>query len=118
MGISGNKYQSRGFFPIMRPPEDSTRIIPPHIHPLRAHAVEGFRLTGLDSAHASFAWDSIPPSDWGQVGVNVNAYQVNYAPYGQEYDEADTVIVTGTLQSAQQTPVRHPRHDGVGRLEP
>ena len=94
MGISGNKYQSRGFFPIMRPPEDSTRIIPPHIHPLRAHAVEGFRLTGLDSAHASFAWDSIPPSDWGQVGVNVNAYQVNYAPYGQEYDEADTVIVT------------------------
>ena len=87
-----NKYQSRGFFPIMRPPEDSTRIIPPHIHPLRAHAVEGFRLTGLDSAHASFAWDSIPPSDWGQVGVNVNAYQVNYAPYGQEYDEADTVI--------------------------
>ena len=87
------KYQSRGFFPIMNPPEDSSRIHPRHEHPLRAGAVEGFRLTGLDSAHASFAWDSIPRSDWGLVGVNVDAYQVNYAPYMQEYAEADTVVV-------------------------
>ena len=85
------KYQSYGFFPIMNPPADSSRIHPRHVHPLRAGAVEGLRLTELDSAHASFAWDTIPPSDWGFVGVNVDAYQVNYAPYMQEYAEADTV---------------------------
>ena len=90
--IQGSKYFSRSFFPIIRPPEDSTRIHPRHEHPLRAGAVEGLRLMELDSAHASFSWNTIPPSDWGPVGVNVNAYQVNYAPYGQDYDEADTVI--------------------------
>ena len=85
------KYYARGFYPILKPIEDSARLIHSHEHPLRAGAVEGLRLTELDSAHASFAWDSIPPSDWGLVGVNVDAYQVNYAPYMQEYDEADTV---------------------------
>ena len=88
------KYIAWGFFPILKPIEDSARLIPPHIHPLRAAAVEGFHLTEVDSAHVSFAWDTIPPSDWGPVGVNVNAYQVNYAPYGQDYAETDTVIST------------------------
>lgn len=54
--------------------------------------MEGFRLTGLDMTQATFAWDTIPPSEWGPVGVNVDAYEVNYAPYMQEYRESDTVI--------------------------
>ena len=87
-----NKYSSYGFFPIIRPPEDSTRIFAPHEQPLRAGAVEGFRLTGLDTAMAEFAWDTVPASDWGPVGVNAIAYEVNYAPYMEEYDEADTVM--------------------------
>ena len=88
------KYLCYGFFPIVRPPEDSSRIFPRHELPLRPGAVSGFHLTGLDSAHASFMWDTMQPSDWGPVGVNVNAYQVNYAPYMQEYDEGDTITVT------------------------
>ena len=91
------KYLARGFFPIIRPPEDSARIHPPHDHdhPLRAEAVPNFRLTELDSAHASFVWDTLPSSEWGPLGVNVDAYQVNYAPYMQEYAEGDTLLTAG-----------------------
>ena len=89
------KYRAHGFSPIIQPPTDRTRILHPHDHPLRAEAVRNFRLTELDSAHASFAWDTFPPSDWGPVGVNVNAYQVNYAPYMQEYAEGDTLVTAG-----------------------
>jgi len=86
------KYSCGSFFPIVRPPVDSSRVNLPHLHPLRAHAVQNFRLTELDSAHAAFAWDLLPPSDWGPViGVNADRYQINYAPYMQEYDEADTL---------------------------
>ena len=93
------KYRAHGFSPIIQPPTDSARIFPPHDHPLRAEGVHNFRLTELDSAHASFAWDTFPPSDWGPVGVNVNAYQVNYAPYMQEYDEGDTLVRMATSDS-------------------
>ena len=95
--LSGFKYLSRPFFPIIRPPEDSSRIHPRHEHPLRPSAVAGFHPTEIDTAHVSFAWDTIPASDWGPVGVNVNAYQVNYAPYGEAY--ADTDMVTTALDS-------------------
>ncbi len=88
------KYVSFAIFPIVRPPEDSTRINLPHRHPLRPQAVQNFRLTELDSVHAVFAWDTMEPSDWGPViGINANRYQINYAPYTQEYDEADTLGV-------------------------
>ena len=93
------KYMAHGFSPIIQPPTDSARIFPPHDHPLRAEGVHNFRLTELDSAHAVFAWDTFPPSDWGPVGVNVNAYQVNYAPYMQEYDEGDTLVRMATSDS-------------------
>ena len=89
------KYMAHGFSPIIFPPEDSTRIFPRHDHPLRAEGVENFRVEELDSAHAIFAWDTFPPSDWGPIGVNVTAYQVNYAPYMQEYVETDTLESTG-----------------------
>ena len=89
-----NKYHAWGFFPIVRPPKDSAQIFPPHVHPLKAEAVENFRLTGLDSVHATFSWDTFPPSDWGSVGVNVVAYEVNWAPYTEEYSEMDTLMAT------------------------
>ena len=89
-----NKYMSYGFFPIVQPPEDSIRIFPRHEHPLKAAAVENFRLTELDSAHAVFSWDTFAPSDWGLVGVNVEAYEVNWAPYTEEYSETDTLMTT------------------------
>ena len=89
------KYSSYGFFPIVRPPEDSTRIHPPHVHPLKAGAVGGLRVAELDSAHAVFRWDTLEPSDWGLVGVNAEAYQVNYAPYTEEYAEGDTLMSRG-----------------------
>ena len=92
--INYRKYMSYGFFPITRPPEDSTRIFPKHEHPLKAAAVENFRLTELDSAHAVFSWDTFAPSDWGLVGVNVDAYEVNWAPYTEEYSETDTLMTT------------------------
>ena len=101
--ITGNKYSCHGYYPILHPPQDSSNLIPPHDHPLRAGAVENFRLTELDSAHASFAWAAIPPSDWGLVGVNVNAYQVNYAPYTQAYDEADTLMTAGDSCTLRMT---------------
>ena len=88
------KYMSYGFFPITRPPEDSTRIFPKHEHPLKAAAVENFRLAELDSVHATFVWDTFPRSDWGLVGVNVDAYEVNWAPYTEEYSETDTLMTT------------------------
>ena len=90
-----NKYMSHGFFPIIRPPEDSARVIPPHVHPLKAGAVGGLRVAELDSAHAVFRWDTLEPSDWGLVGVNAEAYQVNYAPYTEEYAEGDTLMSRG-----------------------
>lgn len=90
------KYFANGFSPIIQPPTDSARIFPPHVHPLRAEGVHNFRVAELDSAHATFAWDTLEPSDWGPVGVNVNAYQVNYAPYMQVYDEGDTLMVMST----------------------
>ena len=105
-----NKYVGLGFTAIVRPPEDSSRIHPPHEHPLRAGAVTGFRLTGLDSAHATFAWDTLEPSDWGAVGVNADAYQVNYAPYMQEYAEGDTLMARGdscTLRMAFDSTVMY-----------
>ncbi len=90
--FTGRKYECWGYFPIVRPPEDSSRIHPLHTHPLRPQAVQNFRLTELDSAHAVFAWDTMEPSDWGPViGINADRYQINYAPYTQEYDEADTL---------------------------
>ena len=93
--LTGFKYSARGFYPIIRPPEDGAWVHPPHEHPLRARPVSGFRLTELDSAHAAFKWDTLPPSDWGVVGVNADAYQVNYAPYMQEYEEGDTLVRAG-----------------------
>ena len=86
------KYRAHGFFPIIRSPEDSRLILRPHDHPLRAEAVPNFRLRDLDSTHASFVWDTPSPSEWGPLGVNVDVYQVNYAPYMQEYDEEDTLL--------------------------
>ena len=104
------KYTARGFFPIVRPPEDSARIFPPHEHPLRAGAVTGFRVAELDSAHATFEWDTLEPSDWGLVGVNAEAYQVSYAPYGEEYAEGDTLMSRGgscTLRTAFDSTVMY-----------
>ena len=88
------KYMAYGFFPIVQPPTDSSRIFPRHEHPLKAAAVENFRLAELDSAHATFVWDTFAPSDWGLVGVNVDAYEVNWAPYTEEYSETDTLMTT------------------------
>ena len=89
------KYISRGFFAIIRPPEDSTRLLPVHEHPPVPGRVEPFRLTELDSAHATFEWDTFPPSDWGLVGVNVSGYELNYAPYMEDYSAGGTVVVDG-----------------------
>ncbi len=105
-----HKYTSHGFFPIVRPPEDSARVHPPHEDPLRAGAVEAFRVTEADMSHATFAWTEMEPSDWGLVGVNAEAYAVNYAPYGQAYAEGDTVMSVGgecTLRMAFDSTVMY-----------
>ena len=77
---------------------------------MRAGAVTGFRVAELDSAHATFEWDMLEPSDWGLVGVNAEAYQVSYAPYGEEYAEGDTLMSQGgscTLRTAFDSTVMY-----------
>ena len=77
---------------------------------MRAGAVTGFRVAELDSAHATFEWDTLEPSDWGLVGVNAEAYQVSYAPYGEEYAEGDTLMSRGdscTLRTAFDSTVMY-----------
>lgn len=90
----GFKYSARAYYPIIRPPSSNTWVHPPHLNPLLPGRVRGLRMTELDGSHASFAWDTLPRSDWGAVGVNVYRYQVNYAPYMEEYDENDMLLTT------------------------
>ena len=90
-----HKYLSHGFIPIVQPPADSTRIFPKHEHPLKAEAVRNFQLVELDSAHATFVWDTFAPSDWGLVGVNVDAYEVNQDE--RQTDGQTGEVVGGTV---------------------
>ncbi|GEM_PF-3342201 len=48
----------------------------------------------VEGGHAVLVWDSAARSEWGPVGVNVNMYELQYAEYGEEYDERNTVHST------------------------
>ena len=48
----------------------------------------------VEGGHAVLVWDSAARSEWGPVGVNVDMYELQYAEYGTEYDERNTVHST------------------------